>query len=67
MTTMSKPLSRAEVTALAADLEKMLAAVEEGGIDATLAMRHRLEGAFAVLEVALGRSPRSALGLLESR
>jgi len=63
---MSKPLNRSEVTALADDLRRMLALIESGDLDATTAMRHRIEGALAGLEVVLGRSPRSTLGLPES-
>ena len=58
-------LNRAEVTALAEDLKRMLATIEGGEIDATTAMRYRIEGALAVLEVVLGRSPRAAFGLIE--
>jgi hypothetical protein len=34
----------------------MLATIESCDIDATTAMRHRIEGALAGLEVVLGRS-----------
>jgi len=62
-----KALTRAEVTALADELERMLATIEDGEIDATTAMRHRIEGALAVLDVVLGRSPRASFGLADSR
>lgn len=55
--------SRADLVRLADDLVAMRALIEEGALDSTPAMRHRIEGAIAALEVALGRSPRSALGL----
>lgn len=60
---MSKALSRAEVAALADDLRKMLATIESGDLDASTAMRHRIEGALAGLEVVLGRSTGLALDL----
>lgn len=55
---MSKALSRAEVAALADDLKRMLASIEAGDLDATTAMRYRIEGAIAVLEVVQGRTAR---------
>jgi hypothetical protein len=60
---MSKPLSRVEVAALADDFREMLAAIEDGEVDASAATRYRIEGALAVLEVALGRSARLAFKL----
>ena len=60
---MGKSLSRAEVTALADDLRKMLATIESGDLEATTAMRHRIEGALAGLEVVLGRTARLAFDL----
>ena len=53
---MSRSLTRAEITALTADLQTMLAKIESGELDATVAMRHRIEGAIAVLAVVQGRS-----------
>jgi hypothetical protein len=61
--TMSKALSRAEIAALADDLRTMLATIEAGDLDATTAMRHRIEGALAVLDVVQGRSSRLAFNL----
>lgn len=58
--TTSRPLSRAELSDLADRLRTMLAAIESGGLDATTAMRYRLEGALSALEMALGR-PSSLL------
>lgn len=52
---MSRPLTRAEVAALAADLRAILERIEAGDLDATTAMRYRLEGAIAVLDVIQGR------------
>ena len=60
---MGKPLSRVEVAALADDLRKMLASIEAGDLDATTAMRHRIEGALAALEVVLGHSAGLAFDL----
>ena len=62
---MGKPLNRAEVAALADDLRRMLAKIEAGDLDATTAMRHRVEGALAVLEVVQGRSARLSFDLPE--
>jgi hypothetical protein len=60
--TMSRPLSRAEVAALTDDLREMLATIEAGNLDATTAMRYRIEGALAVLEVVQGRAARFDAG-----
>lgn len=60
---MAKSLSRVEVAALADDLRKMLANIESGDFDASAAMRHRIEGALAGLEVVLGRSAGLAFDL----
>lgn len=54
---MPRTMTRSEIAALAADLARMLAQVESGELDATTAMRHRIEGAVAVLEAIQGRSP----------
>jgi len=58
--TTSRPLTPPELSDLADRLRTMLAAVESGGLDATTAMRYRLEGALSALEMALGR-PSSLL------
>lgn len=60
---MSKPLSRAETAALAEDLRAILADLEAGELKGSAATRHRIEGALAALQVALGKSPRTVLGL----
>jgi hypothetical protein len=58
----TRSLTRAEVIALAADLREMLAKIESGELDATAAMRHRIEGAIAVLDVVQGRAPNFQIG-----
>jgi len=58
MATVAKALTRSEIRALTADLRAMLARIESGELDATTAMRYRLEGALAVIEVIQGRSAR---------
>ena len=55
---MPKTLTRSEVVALATDLTRMLDQIKAGDLDATPAMRHRIEGAVAVLDVVQGRSAR---------
>lgn len=55
---MSRPLTHSEVAALAMDLRAMLERIEAGELDATAAMRHRIEGAIAVLDVIQGRVAR---------
>jgi hypothetical protein len=62
MSNVPKALSRAEVRALADDLRAMLARIEAGDLDATPGMRHRIEGALAVLEVVQGRATRFETG-----
>jgi hypothetical protein len=51
-----KALTRAEVAALASDLRAMMDRIEAGDLDATIAMRHRIEGAIAVLDTIQGRA-----------
>jgi hypothetical protein len=46
--------------------EAPLAAIQSGELEGSAAMRQRIEGAIAALEIALGRSPRSALRIRES-
>jgi hypothetical protein len=58
---MQKSLTTAQTAALAEDLEKMLDLIKSGELNATVAMRHRLEGAVAVLDVVQGRTPRTGL------
>jgi len=58
---MTRPLTRAEVAALSEDLRQMLDRVEGGDLDATTAMRYRIEGALAVIEVIQGRSAQFVL------
>jgi hypothetical protein len=53
---MTRPLTRAEVAALSEDLRQMLDRVQGGDLDATTAMRYRIEGALAVIEVIQGHS-----------
>jgi predicted transcriptional regulator len=48
-------LTREQVASLADDLRSFLGRIEAGDLDATVAMRHRIEGAIAVLDVAQGR------------
>jgi hypothetical protein len=49
-------LTQREINTLAADLSALLAEIEAGGLSATAAMRHRIEGAIAVLDVVQGRA-----------
>ncbi len=55
---MTRPLTKPEIASLAADLAVMLTQIEAGDLDATTAMRHRIEGAIAVLDVVQGRAAR---------
>jgi hypothetical protein len=57
MSAMGRALTRAEIGALATDLWEMLRRIEGGQLDATATMRHRIEGAIAILDVVQGRSP----------
>jgi hypothetical protein len=56
-----RPLTRAEVADLADRLRALLGQIDAGNLDATRAMRYRLEGAIAALDAALGR-PSTLLG-----
>ena len=58
MSDMADALTLAQVQALADDLRSLLDKVEAGDLDATTAMRYRLQGAVAVLEVVQGRGAR---------
>ena len=55
---MGRSLTRSEVAALAADLRETLERIEAGELDATAGMRHRIEGALAILDVIQGRVAR---------
>ena len=55
---MTRPLTKPEIAALGSDLRAMLLQIEAGDVDATAAMRHRIEGAVAVLDVVQGRAAR---------
>jgi len=61
----SRPLSESQVEALADDLRAMLAKVDSGDLDASAAMRYRIEGAIAALDVVQGRSRGLAAQLSE--
>jgi len=52
-------LTREQMRALADSLRRVGAAVEAGELDCSPAMRHRLDGAVAALEVALGHGSDS--------
>lgn len=60
---MATALTRKQITALATELRTMLDKIEAGDLDATTAMRHRIEGALTVLDVVLGRAASSTLDL----
>jgi len=60
---MATTLTRKQIAALAAEFRTMLDKIEAGDLDATTSMRYRIQGAVAVLDVALGRSTRSSLHL----
>jgi hypothetical protein len=62
---MSRRLTIGQLEALDQDLRSLLAQIEDGRLEANASLRHRIEGAMAAISVALGRSPRSALGLTE--
>jgi hypothetical protein len=51
---MARPLSRKETAALVEYLSRLLAMVDADEIEATTAMRHRIEGAVEALNVVLG-------------
>ena len=55
---MPKAPTQVQTADLAADLARMLYQIEAGEFDATPAMRHRIEGAVAVLDVVQGRAAR---------
>jgi hypothetical protein len=57
-----KPLTASQVQALTDDLRAMLDRIEAGDLVATAAMRHRIEGAIAVLDVVQGRAARFEAG-----
>jgi hypothetical protein len=57
-----KALTREQVDALAGDLRALLRRIEAGDLDATTAMRYRIEGAVAVLDVVQGRAERFDAG-----
>ena len=60
---MATTLTRKQITALAAELRTMLDKIEAGDLDATISMRHRIQGAVIALDVVLGRSSRISFDL----
>jgi len=64
---MATTLTRMQITALAAELRTMLDKIEAGDLDATISMRHRIEGSLTVLDMVLGHSPESILDQFRDR
>lgn len=58
---MAKPFTRTQVEALVSDLQRLMDQVDAGDLDATIAMRHRIEGAVSALKVALGEAELTAI------
>ncbi|MHB1209961.1 MAG: hypothetical protein ACYC1I_09690 [Acidimicrobiales bacterium] len=64
---MATTLTRKQITALAAELRTILVKIEEGDLDATISMRHRIEGSLTALDMVLGHSPESILERFQDR
>ena len=60
---MATTLTRKQITALATELRTMLDKIEAGDLDATISMRHRIQGAVTALDAVLGRSSRISFDL----
>ena len=60
---MATTLTQKQITALAAELRTMLDKIEAGDLDATISMRHRIQGALTALDVVLGQSSRISFDL----
>ena len=52
---MSSALTKPQIDDLARSLTEMLAKIESGDLDASVGMRHRIEGAIAALDAVQGR------------
>ena len=62
---MTHRLTRDEVSALAADLRALLARLDAGDLDASTAVRYRLQGAVVALGAVLGDLADVAKALLD--
>ena len=60
---MTRVLTKGEISSLAVEIRQLLSAIESGDLQASVAMRHRLEGALTVLQVIQGESNRKGLDI----
>ena len=58
---MTRALTKNEISSLIVDLRRLLNVIEKGEIEASVAMRHRIEGAVVGLKVVQGESSKDAL------
>jgi hypothetical protein len=60
---MTRALTKSEISSLAEEMRQLLSAIESGDLEASVAMRHRIEGALTVLQVVTGESKRKGLDI----
>lgn len=60
---MTRALTKSEISSLAEEMRRLLSAIESGDLEASVAMRRRIEGALAVLRVVTGDSKRKGLDI----
>jgi hypothetical protein len=59
----ARPLTRVEIDSLVEELTRLLEEIGSGELEASSAMKHRIEGAIVALRVALGLLSRAELDL----
>jgi hypothetical protein len=64
MPEVTRALTKIEISSLAEEMRRLLSAIESGDLEASVAMRYRLEGAITVLQVVTGESNRKGLDIV---
>lgn len=60
---MTRALTKGEILSLTDEIRRLLSAINSGDLQASVAMRHRLEGALTVLQVIQGQSNLNGLDI----
>jgi hypothetical protein len=61
---MAKTLNRNEIMSIADSLLDLKRQIDEGRLDATTAMRYRIDGAIVALDLVLGKSAEAIVELI---
>jgi len=59
----TRALTKDEISSLAEEMRRLLSAIESGDLEASVAMRYRIEGAITVLQVVTGESNRKGFDI----